>query len=156
MNSWSCLPSDQHRDNARQCCRVHRLAWHRGQSHNKQHRLGGRWETLYSNFWGNFWILRVCLPLFLWFMALKKCRLCYFPVVLGRKILQDLLSFIFLKGAFVINQNLNTDTAALKGSRKKEYISKIQGRIVPISNAVVQKFEWRRSQYLPTFCLILF
>ena len=48
-------------------------------------------------------------------MALKKCRLCYFPVAFCREILQHLLSFIFWKGAVDKNKNLNTDTAALKG-----------------------------------------
>ena len=38
--------------------------------------------------------------------------------------MQDLLSFIFWKDAVDINKNLNTDTAALKGSRRKKYIPK--------------------------------
>ena len=63
-------------------------------------------------------------------MALKKCRLCYFPVAFCGKILQYLLSFIFWKGAVDKNKNLNTDTAALKGSRRTKYIPKIQGQIV--------------------------
>ena len=57
---WKCLASDQHRDNACQCCRIHRLTWHRGESHDKQHCLGWRWEIV----WGNFCIPWVCLPLF--------------------------------------------------------------------------------------------
>ena len=88
--SRSCLPSEQHRDNARQCCRVHRLARHRGQSHDKQHRLGWRWETLYnlryildsvsfsSTFFGDLWLLRnVVSVIFLLLFAERFCSIYY-------------------------------------------------------------------------------
>ena len=148
MNSWSCLPSEQHRDNARQCCRVHRLARHRGQSHDKQHRLGGRWEIVngvvfgfhefvFHFFWDLWHSRNVVSAIFLLLFAERFCS-NYYP------------SF-FWKCTFDINKNLNTDTAALK----EKYIPKIQeGEIFPISYAVVQRFEGRRSQNLPTFFLI--
>ena len=87
---WSCLPSDQYCEHACQCCRVHRLARHRGQSHDKQHRLGGRWETLYSlgyildsmsfssTFFGDLWLLRnVVSVIFLLLFAERFCSIYY-------------------------------------------------------------------------------
>ena len=86
-------------------------------------------------------------------MALKKCRLCYFPIAFFGKILQDLVSFLSWKGAFDINKNLNTHTAALKGG--KNIFPKSKDKLFRF--LMLQKCKDSSGDEEPkSFCLILY